>query len=338
MGRRVQSIFENSTQWQGYDVFKEQKDSTLMSSKSAVEELANRYMTFIASGGKPVKDLDEEPARILFTEMTELALWGNATDLSLLHNHSLEDIQKLQGKKSIEESQKRIVDNDTDTVWNYLRLQPCSSSPQTDQRVDIVLDNAGFELFADMLYAGYLLEARLASRVVLHAKCFPWFVSDALLADLDSLLECLESHKNFDNRKDLDRLTPLLRNLIDSGALSLRTHPFWTSLASFHELPAEAPDLFKTLQESHLTIWKGDLNYRKLTRDGLWPHTTPFKEALGPMGSGSGIRVLALRTNKSDTCVGLASEERVRWLDDEAPTKAWVRNGKYAVISYSNGY
>ena len=326
-------MFATTKHWRDYDIFKENKDSALAESGAAIKELAHRYMQVIVAVDTSIKDMEEERAKLLFLEMTELALWGNATDLSFLHNVSLEDIQKLQGRGAIEANQRNIVDNDTDAVWGYLRHFPKTSV----RRIDIVLDNAGFELFTDIVFALYLLEANIASKVVLHAKCFPWFVSDAVPADVEWLLEHLESDSAFRVYQDVQVLTANIRKLYDSGILSIMVHPFWTSAASFYEMPTSAPGLFQSLCESCLTIWKGDLNYRKLTNDGLWPHTTPFKTALGPLGRGSGLRALALRTNKSDTCVGVENPAKVQVLDKEAPGKAWVRNGKYAVISFSDG-
>ena len=43
---------------------------------------------------------DEEAEKILFMEMCEICLWGNATDLSLLTSLSYDDIQKLQGSEA----------------------------------------------------------------------------------------------------------------------------------------------------------------------------------------------------------------------------------------------
>ncbi|KAF5679579.1 DUF89 domain-containing protein [Fusarium heterosporum] len=325
--RRVQLLFSTSSFWKEYDLFKRQKDSTLIKSQKAVEELASRFTKVVINPEMPLKGLDTGAARLVFVEMTELALWGNATDLSLLTNLSLEEIQTLQGKAAIEASQKNIVDNDVDQVWDYLREE---RSNQTKRHIDIVLDNAGFELFADILYTAYLIESGLATSITLHAKCFPWFVSDVTPSDMDFLLEHLQSI-------GLKSLSTLTKKYLKLGKIRIEVHPFWTTAFSFHEMKVEAPDLFKRLRDSYLTIWKGDLNYRKLTRDGLWPHTTPFKSAIGPLGEGSGLKVLALRTNKSDTCVGIESEERVESLNREAPGMGWVRNGKYGVISFSDG-
>ena len=38
----------------------------------------------------------------------------------------------------------------------------------------------------------------------------------------------------------------------------------WTSPFVFGELPHFAPELLKELKKADLTIWKGDLNYRRL--------------------------------------------------------------------------
>ncbi|KAF4414589.1 DUF89 domain [Fusarium acutatum] len=325
--RRVQLLFSRSSSWKGYDVFKRQKDSTLVKSQKAVQELATRVTQVIANPIQPLQSLDDDAARIVFSEMTELALWGNATDLSLLTNLSLEEIQKLQGSAVIEESQENIVDNDTSDVWHYLRKTQLT---QRNRHIDIVLDNAGFELFADVLYAAYLIESGLGTSITLHAKCFPWFVSDVVPSDMDFLLDHLRS-------TGLNSLATQITRYLERGLMRIEVHSFWTTAWSFHEMVAVARDLFQRFQDSSLTIWKGDLNYRKLTRDGLWPHTTTFKSSLGLLGQRSGIKVLALRTNKSDTCVGIESEETVKRLNREAPGKGWVRDGKHAVISFSDG-
>ncbi|KAF4498376.1 DUF89 domain [Fusarium agapanthi] len=325
--RRVQLLFSMSSSWKGYDVFKRQKDSTLVRSQMAVQELASRVTQVIANTTEPPRSLDDDAARLVFSEMTEMALWGNATDLSLLTNLSLEEIQKLQGSAAIEESQQNIVDNDTLDVWLYLRKTRLT---QENRHMDIILDNAGFELFADVLYAAYLIASGLGTSITLHAKCFPWFVSDVIPSDIDFLrdhLRCI----------GLNALATQIDKYFELGLLRIEVHSFWTTPWSFHDMVAVAPDLFQRFQDSYLTIWKGDLNYRKLTRDGLWPHTTTFKSSLGLLGHRSGIKVLALRTNKSDTCVGIGSEEAVKRLNREAPEMGWVRDGKHAVISFSDG-
>ncbi|KAK9575203.1 Hairy/enhancer-of-split with YRPW motif protein 2 [Aspergillus fumigatus] len=333
MYRSIQRMLNSSKHWQNYDVFKRQKDSTFVKSRAAVEELASRYMQIVADTRLAQDESKEAAQKLLFIEMTEIALWGNATDLSLLANLTLEDLQNLQGREAIQKSQRNIVDNDTDDIWAYLQR----TAGQTRRQIDIILDNAGFEFFTDVLYAAYLLEAGIATSIRLHTKEFPWFVSDVIPSDVASLFEHLESSECFPVRKHLDQLVPRLRKLFQSAAITTTSDPFWTTPFSFHEMPTKAPALFKELQNSYLVIFKGDLNYRKLTRDGLWPHTTTFETALGPLGKESGVKILALRTNKSDVCVGIPTQSKVDALNEEAPDGAWIRNGKYAIVSFSEG-
>jgi hypothetical protein len=278
--------------------------------------------------GKDIPDPDSPAGKSLFTEMLQIALWGNATDLSLLSKLSTSDIQKLQGAAAILSNQDKIVADDTAQVWRTL-------TGHQPGRIDIVLDNSGFEFLTDLVLAAYLLEAKLATSIHFHVKDYPWFVSDVTAADVEIVLSDLENPDVFSDRKGLDPLSRLLRRYYQEGRLVTVQHSFWTTSVSFQEMPRVAPDLVAQLRESTLVIFKGDLNYRKLLADKLWPHTTPFAEALGTLGPQSGLSILALRTNKADVCVGLSSEQQVQDLEAVAPESAWIKNGKYGVISCS---
>ena len=74
----------------------------------------------------------------------------------------------------------------------------------------------------------------------------------------------------------------------------------------------------------------------------MWPTTTPFTTAIGPLGRGSGLRTLALRTCKADTVVGLKEglEERLNTKEEgtgEMAARKWAWSGKYAVIQFCDG-
>nr|KAK5440957.1 Hairy/enhancer-of-split with YRPW motif protein 2 [Exophiala xenobiotica] len=331
--KRVQAIFVISdTQiWPSYDYFKRQKDSTFAKSSAAVEELAARFINMVKEKDAFTDQTHADAQRLLFTEMVEIALWGNATDLSMLGPLSVEDLQSLQGRDSIAKSRRNIVDDDLDDVWRFLSRHPRAN-------IDIVLDNAGFEFFTDMLLATYLLEMKIAASIRIHVKDFPWFVSDVIPSDIPSLFSHLNSTEIFPHhRQEIDQLVTRMQNQLSSGAIQVQQHPFWTTGHTYHDMPSHAKNLFEDLKSRDLVITKGDLNYRKLTRDGLWPHTTRFEDAIGPMGRGSGINVMALRTNKADVVVGIETEAKVAELHKEAPNGAWTRNGRYAVISFNEG-
>jgi hypothetical protein len=316
--------------------------STFRSSRPAVLELAARYNDLtrrLQSDQSALNAAPEEERRkaeeILFREMCEICLWGNATDLSLLTNLSYDDIQKLQGAESRKANEDHILVNDFPAA--FACLKKAQESGNEERRVDIILDNAGFELFVDLILTGYLLQSGLATYVVLHPKNIPWFVSDVIPKDFGDMLNVLVNAKAFyetpsDNDKldgtfpepisekeedDMKQLFSSWSTLYADGKIILRPNVFWTEGGSYWRLPHTAPALYKDLQESELVIHKGDLNYRKLTSDALWDPTTPFVEAIGPLGRGSGLRTLALRTCKADVVVGLpeGEDERLRAMD-----------------------
>lgn len=68
--------------------------------------------------------------------------------------------------------------------------------------MDFVLDNAGFELFTDLLLGHYLIENKLANIVRFNVKAMPWFVSDTTFEDIQYTLKYmseLESSENLHN-------------------------------------------------------------------------------------------------------------------------------------------
>lgn len=265
--------------------------ATFRSSRPAVVELAERYHELItqikSSKGQQGKSEQEveEAEKILFMEMCEICLWGNATDLSLLTSLTYEDIQKLQGSKARKESEKNILVNDLEEAYSILKK--AQKDGKSERRVDIVLDNAGFELYVDLILAGFLLTAGLATNVVLHPKSIPWFVSDVLPSDFAALLSALANPQSFystpsedekaagttpqplseKEEKELSFLFSEWAGLHAEGQLTIRPNDFWTQGGSYWRLPATAPDLHADLKESELVIFKGDLNYRKLTAD-----------------------------------------------------------------------
>lgn len=286
----MSTFFALSKHWRTHDVFARQKMSTFRSSRPAVLELAAKYKELISQleSGSVLSDEQEElekAEKMLFTEMCEICLWGNATDLSLLTSLTYEDIQKLQGSEARKTSEKNILVNELPAAYEVLKKAQ-KNKEKHDRRVDIVLDNAGFELFVDLILAGYLLSAGLATQIVLHPKSIPWFVSDVLPTDFSALLNALADPQLFYttpseedklaerepkalSKQEVAELTFLFQHwsgLHQKGQILIRSNRYWTSAGSYWRLPNEH-NLYSDLMDSELVVFKGDLNYRKLTGD-----------------------------------------------------------------------
>ncbi|PHH63174.1 hypothetical protein CDD81_6225 [Ophiocordyceps australis] len=361
MYRRMSTFFSLSKHWKDYDLFARQKIDTFRTSRAAVLELATRYRELMEQL-KTSKGAthDAEAEKILFAEFFEICLWGNATDLSLLTNLTYEDIQKLQGSKARKAAEANILVNDLPAAYHL--VSQARASGKEERRVDFVLDNAGFELYVDLVLAGFLLSSGLATQVVLRPKSIPWFVSDVLVGDFGALLNAISQPKTFfetpteeeavqDKKpaplsaKEIEDLEFVFRSWADmhaQGQLVMRPNRYWTAGGSFWRLPSEAPELFEDLKGAELVIFKGDLNYRKLTGDAHWAPTTPFQEALGPMGKESGVNVLSLRTCKADVVVGLppGKDEELKRTEGgggDTGARRWAWHGKWAVVCLSEG-
>ena len=358
--RRISTFFNLSKHWKTYDIFARQKMDTFRTSRKAVLELSKRYKELIEElkANKNVTH-DVEAEKVLFSEMFEICLWGNATDLSLLTNLTYEDIQKLQGAEARKAAEKNILINDLPKTYELLKK--ARDEGKAERRVDIVLDNAGFELYVDLVLAGFLLASGLATQIVLRPKSIPWFVSDVLPGDFSALLNAISNPRAFfetqSEEEKLQGKTPVAltkeedeelqfvfqhwAELHAEGQLVMRPNRYWTAGGSFWRLPKEAPELYEDLKPAELVIFKGDLNYRKLTGDAHWDPTTPFTTALGPMGPGSGVNVLSLRTCKADVVVGLkpGQDEELKKIggDVETGARKWAWHGKWAVVCLSIG-
>ncbi|KAI9220892.1 hypothetical protein BC828DRAFT_405398 [Blastocladiella britannica] len=308
MYRRIRSILAASPHWRNYDPFAGEKAASLARSIPVLVTLAAHVQ---ALSDRHLQDHYHGP---ILTELLMLSLWGNAVDLSLLAGSDTGDTEAL-GNKMVKEASAGIVINNLDVAVPVL-------AELTGARVDIVLDNAGFELTADLFLADYLVKSGIARRVTLHAKSYPWFVSDTTPADLDQTLTTLAPH--------LPEQVAAWRAHLASGAWVVETTPFWTYPHAYHHLLHDL-EATTTLRAADYIIFKGDLNYRKLVFDCQWEPTTPFMDAIGPLAEPGALPpFVSLRTCKSDVCVGLSVESA----NNMAKISDWMTSGKYAVVSY----
>ncbi|BGP51558.1 Hairy/enhancer-of-split with YRPW motif protein 2 [Rhodotorula kratochvilovae] len=339
--RRLHEAFSLSKHWKSYDVFFRQKCETFSRSSDAVFELSMRFAEpFKQAEGASPEDL-LEAKRLMFHELTQICLWGNSTDLSLLINMTEEDIKRLQstGGDHLAATEQNILGNDLAKIWEYVSSSRFGTK-EKGGRLDFVLDNAGFELYCDCVYADWLIQSGLCSQIRFHGKRFAWFVSDVTRKDFDWLLNSMVYGHLFPNASDeevasLKKMGMRWKEYVKTGQFVYEEHQYWVTGYTFWNLADEAPDLFLHLSESDLVVFKGDLNHRKLTYDCHAPSDTPFSMAIGPLATLAGTPpVVSLRTVKSDVIVGIPAEKGQE-LDEKEP--GWKISGKYAVVLLSEG-
>ena len=230
------------------------------------------------------------------------ALWGNRADLSF----------QLQLNTAGADAQSEgILVDDSALLWSAL-------TSRDNPVVCVVADNAGRELLADLVLADSLLSQRLAAEIVLYVKPYPYYVSDATMADVLSVIGRLRA----ESRPQLSRIGDRLWAAVRSGRLQVRTHKFFCAPLAFHDMPDDLAAEFAT---ATMTVMKGDLNYRRLVGDRYWPATTPFDHTVDYFPSA----VTALRTLKSEVVVGLTTEQ-LAGLDESG--QPWRTSGRHALI------
>ncbi len=249
----------------------------------------------------------------------QVSLWGNKCDLSI--SAGADNSQHVNAFSQLDDLQPYILRDDGNDVWEHLSQV---QNPDKGKRIDIILDNAGFELFTDLCFAEFLIASGFASEIRLHPKCFPWFVSDVTEQDflwtLDQLMSCGDDAARSLAQTWKDRLI--------QKTWVLQQHKFWTLPHDFSQMKDASPDLYEELCKSDLLIFKGDLNYRKLLGDLAWKHSASFPEALR---SFSPAPLVALRTLKCDMVTGVsdAAVESAKQQQDD-----WMLTGSYAVIQF----
>lgn len=331
--RKTQLFFDRSKFWKNYDMFRHSKEQTFFKSSEAVATLADRYVQVASQVTAQLKS-DQLALKVLFHELLNTSLWGNATDLSLLVTVNLEELKRLQVAAE-DRDKESVLSQDFEGIWKHMW-------GEKGGRVDFVLDNAGFELYTDLIFALFLLDTGLAEQVVFHPKSQPWFVSDVIPADWAHLLDMLSETSHFPKNPDaLHSIVKRLEQVQNEGQLILRPNKFWTTPLPFWEIREGGihggDSVWRDLRGSKLVFFKGDLNYRKLTGDVAWPRDTPFKMAIREL-AGSGVKIVSLRTIKADVCVGLPpgkDKELERVWAEEHPGKpgiSWAWSGNYAVV------
>jgi uncharacterized protein with ATP-grasp and redox domains len=210
------------------------------------------------------------------------SLWGNRADLSLpsAMQHKGDDADDLVAD---ERAAARALVDEAGVVG-------------------VVLDNAGLELARDLALARLL--RRRGKRVILFAKDAPFFVSDALPADIA-------------------RTRALCG--IDDGS-DVVVAEFFTG-PGFLRTPSLPRSLVDAFAGCDVVVAKGDCNYRRLVGDGA-PSDEAFADVVDFPAP-----LIALRTLKAEVLVG---GDPARVAAARARDVDWLVSGRFGLVQVAS--
>ena len=96
---------------------------------------------------------------------------------------------------------ENILCDHTHDMWSHL-LQLKKENGSPSRRVDVVLDNCGIELAADLIFCD-------SHTIHLHPKAYQWFVSDVCESDFEHLMRLISSDNSVQTNKFYSRLKRL---------------------------------------------------------------------------------------------------------------------------------
>lgn len=240
-----------------------------------------------------------------FVVLLHSCLWGNRTDLS---NFTV--MEKGRGGLTAHEDRHLILIDHTQRVRKLL-LGNVS-------RVDFICDNVGSDLLFDLALSDFLLHQKWVKEIHLNLKNQPFFVSDAMPADVLKTVNWLQKGPG----TAIQALGRRLAKDLADGCLVFETDKFWTTSLMFRQMPAH---LRQELATSVLILVKGDVNYRRLLDDRAWPHTTLMEDICSYFPA----PFVTLRTLKGEIMVGLEAGQAEAL---QAKDSTWLINGKRGVI------
>ena len=208
--RMIQAIgyWDEGTVGYKYDPFAKQKRAGLESSVGSAEPMLARIELLPRT-----KEGVELAASI--------ALWGNKMDLSLWPAdaaHANVDVFS----SILESASENLLHDDSDILGEHCEVLRRKGGGN----VDIIVDNAGFELITDLALAQHLVDSGIASVVTFQLKSHPTFVSDALENDL---IEHVEHYANL-NAKDFPnarRAGQKWKSFLQEGKFRCHEDNFW---------------------------------------------------------------------------------------------------------------
>ncbi|XP_016980655.1 damage-control phosphatase ARMT1 [Drosophila rhopaloa] len=306
MYRRISAIFRATPHLSAHDYFSQQKQTAAQLSVDAMLAVA-----------KATRQNDRNSDT--FRQLIKLNLWGNRCDLSITSGKQVKPTGNAFDQVTDLED-KLLIDGTAD-VWKAL------DGASGDGVVEIIFDNAGYELYTDLILAEYIIDKGLAAKVRFNPKAIPWFISDVMEHDYHWTLKFLAEHPD----PTLSELGKKWQRLTTEGKFELSPlEHFWTSPYEFYRMPEVNPELYNRLKAAQLVIFKGDLNYRKLLGDFSWDSTESFETCLRGFRPSN---LCTLRTVKADLICGLADGVAEQLF---AKDKEWMLTGEYGVIQFAS--
>ncbi|XP_046400156.1 damage-control phosphatase ARMT1-like isoform X2 [Ischnura elegans] len=317
--RRIAEFFEASKTLSTYDPYLKQKDDALKGSMESIKSLS-KYCNKIT---KNIPQMSDEELKEETMNLFQVCMWGNECDLAMaiegVGHKSTNAIKQVISKK------EQVICNDLECICLYLRDTKAGQEPDKKIEIDIIMDNAGYELFSDFCLADWLLSSSQVDRVTFHVKNMPWFVSDTNSHDILWVLSAFE----VSDSEDILELLARWKSNFSSGKWKVKDdETYWTLPFSYHEMPSEDAELYNQLSSSSLLIFKGDLNYRKLLGDINWKFSTPFGSALKNF---TPAPLVALRAVKTEILVGVDSEVV---MENNTKDPLWMIKGTHGVIQF----
>lgn len=284
------------------DVFAKSKLAGLASATKTLEALAARTAELVS---------DPEASAFFLS----LALWGNRMDLSLWPADAGVASSSEAFDLVLASSAEQLLADDTLQVTALLQTLRAKGGGT----IDLVVDNAGFELCTDLLLADHLVASGAAKRIRFRVKHHPTFVSDALERDVDAHIAELTNGAT-------EAVAARWKERRERNEFVCVADSYWAMPYALWEVPRSLYDELRTT--SDLIVVKGDANYRRALGDRPWPWDAPFADVC----SYAPAPLLCLRTLKAELGCGMAKAGTDRAASSD-PT--WLTDGRWGVAHFA---
>eukprot|EP01036_Dinobryon_divergens_P010064 gene10064-13473_t len=167
----------------------------------------------------------------------DLSLWP--TKKSSAEGNVAASKQDVSYGATIAAGRYYILDDHTAEAINHMKHVRASGKPVN---VDIIVDNAGYELVSDLLLGHVLLATGAADKVTFHTKGHPTFVSDATTDDVHSTIDFLKEPFQDIVREATATVAHALQTHVDNGKIQIVDDLFWCQPTAFWDMPAHIRD------------------------------------------------------------------------------------------------